>query len=115
MQAPITIVGTDIRNSIRYVCSMPTHDQIRDELIRQIDAGLIKQARVAKALGLPPPRIAEIRSGERRIQQDEMRPLAELLDMTTEYEAKVASTLPMLDETEQKLVWDMVSTLAAKK
>lgn len=60
---------------------MLTHDEIRDELVRQIDSGKLKQADVARHLGVAPARIAEVRKGERRIQQDEMPKLAELLGM----------------------------------
>lgn len=60
---------------------MLTHDEIRAELIRQIDAGKLKQAQVARHLSIAPARIAEVRKGDRRIQPDEMPKLAELLGM----------------------------------
>lgn len=63
---------------------MRTHDEIRAELIRQIAAGDVKQAEVARHLCIAPARIAEIRNGTRRIQPDEMPKLAQLLGMEPE-------------------------------
>jgi SOS-response transcriptional repressor LexA len=61
--------------------SMLTHDEIKAELIRQIDAGEVKQTAVARHLNIAPARIAEVRKGTRRIQPDEMPRLAEFLGM----------------------------------
>lgn len=60
---------------------MLTPEEIRAELIRQIDAAEITQAKVARHLRIAPARVSEIRKGERRIQPDELAPLAELLGM----------------------------------
>ncbi|MBO9602572.1 MAG: helix-turn-helix transcriptional regulator [Novosphingobium sp.] len=70
---------------------MLTHDEIRDELIAQIDRGDIKQAEVARSLGIPPARVAEIRKRERRIQPNEMPALARLLKLD---ESGVVPDLP---------------------
>lgn len=61
---------------------MLTHEEIRAEMIRQIEAGEVKQVAVARHLNVAPARIAEVRKGTRRIQPDEMPRLAELLGMT---------------------------------
>lgn len=63
---------------------MLTHDEIRAELIRQIDAGKVKQAAVARKLCIAPARVAEIRNGTRRIQPDEMPELAVMLGLVRE-------------------------------
>ncbi|PTR05127.1 MULTISPECIES: XRE family transcriptional regulator [unclassified Novosphingobium] len=60
---------------------MVTHDEIRDELLRRLDAKHHKAKDVAALLGIAPPRISEIRRGERMIQQDEMVTLAKLFGM----------------------------------
>lgn len=58
-----------------------TADDIREELIRQLDAGRLAGVAVAAALGIATPRVTEMRKRERRVQQQEMQPLAELLGM----------------------------------
>lgn len=60
---------------------MLTHEEIRAEMIRQLEAGEIKGARVAELLGIPPPRVAEMRKMKRRVQYSEMAPLATFLKM----------------------------------
>ncbi len=60
---------------------MLTHDQIRDELIRQAAAGDIVQSDVAKKLGIAPARVSEMIKGTRKVQPKEMPALAELLGM----------------------------------
>ena len=67
---------------------MLTHDQLRAELIRQIDERLVKQADVARALSTQPSRIAEVRKGSRRIQPEEMPKLAAFLGLTDSDEGK---------------------------
>lgn len=59
-----------------------THDEIREELIRQIDAGQLRQADVARKLAIAPARVAEMRKRERKVQQDEMPILARLLGLS---------------------------------
>ena len=60
--------------------AMQTHDEIKAELIRQLDEGL-PAVSVAAHLGLPATRISEIRHGRRRIQAAEMPKLAAFLKM----------------------------------
>lgn len=60
---------------------MLTPDAIRNELIRQLNAGTIQPKDVAKALSLPSSRVAEMRARTRRVQPTEMEPLAALLKM----------------------------------
>ncbi len=55
--------------------------EIREELIRQLDAKTVTGAGVAKALNIAPARVTEMRKRERRVQQEEMQPLALLLGM----------------------------------
>lgn len=55
------------------------HIELRDELIRQLDAGTVTASEIAKLLGLAPPRISEMRNKTRRVQQSEMIPLAQRL------------------------------------
>lgn len=81
MQAEMTEVVIDRVLRLPQSVEMLTHDEIRAELIRQIDAGLVKQASAARYLNIAPARVAEIRKGVRRIQPDEMPKLAEFLGM----------------------------------
>jgi SOS-response transcriptional repressor LexA len=77
----ITISVIDSAFSFAHGIFMLTPDEIRAELIRQIEAGKVAQAAVARHLSIAPARVSEIRKGERRIQPDELLPLAELLGM----------------------------------
>ena len=60
---------------------MLTADEIREELIRQLDAGTLAGADVARTLGIAPARVTEMKYRDRRVQQKEMQPLATLLGM----------------------------------
>ncbi len=60
---------------------MYSHEEIMAELKRQLGAGIVKAKDVAKALGIPAPRVTEMRKGDRRIQPHEMAPLADYLGM----------------------------------
>lgn len=60
---------------------MITADQLREELIRQLDAGLIKGAAVARKLGIAPARVTEMRNLTRQVQQKEMENLAKILGL----------------------------------
>ena len=82
MQEAITSFVIDSPLRFSQLCGMLSHDQIRDELIRQIEARAVKQADIAAALCVAPARITEIKSGTRRIQPHEMSILAERLGMT---------------------------------
>jgi phage repressor protein C with HTH and peptisase S24 domain len=82
MQQAITKAVIDSRVRFPHSAPMLSHDEIREELIRQIDERLIKQVCVARKLGVAPARISEIRRGLRKIQPDEMPVLAEMFGMT---------------------------------
>jgi len=60
---------------------MVTHDEIRAELLARLADRRATGASIAKLLGIPAPRIAEIKKGTRRIQQNEMPILAEFFGM----------------------------------
>lgn len=83
MFAQAAITNFVIDGSLRFpqCCGMLTHEEIREELIRQIDADIVKQIAVARKLNIAPARVAEMRKRIRRVQQDELVPLAELLGM----------------------------------
>lgn len=80
-QVAITTIGIDAAFFLPHLAGMLTHDEIRAELLRQIDSGAVKQADVARQLAIAPARISEVRKGTRRIQPDEMPKLAALLGM----------------------------------
>lgn len=63
---------------------MLSHDEIREELIRQLAAGEISAAHVAQALRIARPRVTEMKNRGRRVQPSEMEPLARLLGLTGE-------------------------------
>lgn len=63
---------------------MLKHEAIREELIRQLDAKLIKGKDVAAALGIDPARVTEMRKYERRVQAEEEEPLARILGLADE-------------------------------
>lgn len=77
----ITKIVIDSDLPFQHAVCMLTPEEIRAELIRQIDAKEISQIKVARHLGIAPARVAEIRKDERRIQPNELAPLAELLGM----------------------------------
>lgn len=81
LQEAVTINVIDMASAIAQRREMPTHEEIRAELIRQIDAEQVKQVDVARKLGIAPARVAEMRKGLRRVQMNEMEPLAEMLGM----------------------------------
>ena len=59
-----------------------TADDIREELIRKLDAKEVSGVAVASVLGIAPARVTEMRKRTRQVQQREMQPLAVLLGMT---------------------------------
>ena len=81
MQAEITKPVID--NLLRFSqwWDMLDHLEIREELIRQYDAGKFKQTEVAVLLNIAPSRVAEMRARTRKVQQDELEPLARFLGM----------------------------------
>lgn len=84
MSAQALFTNSVIYGSLRLpqLTGMLTHDQIRDELLRQLEAKKITGAEVARKLGIAPARVTEIKKDERRIQQDEMPILAEMLGLS---------------------------------
>ena len=81
MQQVITETVIDKRLRISHIVAMRSHEEIREELIRQLDEGIVTGVAVAKRLGIAPPRVAEMKKRERRVQPDEMAPLAEMLGL----------------------------------
>lgn len=72
-----------IDGALRFPHGVPmvTHDDIRAELLKRLADKRVSGAGVARLLGVPAPRIAEIKKGTRRIQQNEMPILAEFFGM----------------------------------
>lgn len=60
---------------------MLTAHEIREELIRQLDAKVVKAVDVARHLGIAQARVTEMKNRERQVQQKEMKPLAEFLGL----------------------------------
>lgn len=87
----ISVVDSSLRFS--QYREMLSHTEIRDEMIRQLDVEKIQPKDVAKVLRIPSSRVAEMRGRRRRVQQDEMEPLARLLGMTDE-QARSPDQLP---------------------
>lgn len=81
MQGGITISVVDTALRFSHPIVMLSHDEILAELIRQLDARMVKVKDVAVRLGIAPTRVTEMRHGRRRIQQQEMPALARLLGM----------------------------------
>jgi SOS-response transcriptional repressor LexA len=68
-------------SELQKIAQMLTADDIREELIRQLDTGALKGADVARYLRIAPARVTEMRKRERKVQQEEMQPLARLLNI----------------------------------
>lgn len=81
MQAAFTNSVIDGGLRFPHCAGMITHDQIRDELIRRIDAREVTGAGMARLLGIAPARITEIKNGDRRVQQREIEKLAEFFGL----------------------------------
>lgn len=81
LQEPCTISVLDSGLRFPQLVAVATHEQIRDELIRQLDSGDLKPKQVSDCLGIPSPRVAELRNRKRRVQPDEMHLLARLLKL----------------------------------
>jgi len=86
-----------------------THDEIREELIRQIDEGRIKGVDVARKLAIAPARVTEMKKRERRVQQDEMPTLARMLGLVREQSPSIrdieqSASIPNLGKVAQG-VW----------
>lgn len=84
---------------------MLTPDVIREELIRQLDQKKFKANFIAGKLNIAPARVTEMRNKERRVQPNEMEPLAELLGLTEK-----PSTKPRPVQSEDKVeYWGKVA------
>lgn len=94
-----------IDGALRFTHGAPmvTHDEIRDELLARLADRSVTGASVAKLLGIPAPRVAEIKNGKRRIQQNEMPILAEFLGLG----------VPETSEMAALIVWVPVIGIAA--
>lgn len=88
MQALITKPVIDTLCRVPHGADMLTHDQIREELIRQLENGTLKAVEVARKLCIAPARVTEMRKRERRVQPEEMPVLAELLGLAEAYPLK---------------------------
>ena len=94
-----TVIDSGLR--ISHTCPMRTHEEIREELIRQLDEGIISGIEVAARLNIAPARITEMKQGKRRVQPDELAPLAEMLGLAGEglpEGAMPTSAIPLLGD-----------------
>lgn len=111
MQYPATISVVDRPLRFSQCAAMLNHLAIRDEMIRQLDADEIQPKSVATALKIPSSRVAEMRGRRRRVQPDEMEPLARLLGMSDELPSVVPDQPPTrtadVGETAQLLRLDL--------
>lgn len=82
MQALITEPVIDRALRVPQFALVLTHDDIREELVRQLDAGKLVAADVARKLGIAAARVTEMKKGERRVQQAEMPVLAAILGLS---------------------------------
>lgn len=60
---------------------MLDHDELREELIRQLDAKKFSATWLAQQLGIAPPRVREMRLRTRQIQHGEMARVARILGL----------------------------------
>lgn len=81
MQQAITISVIDSAMRFSHNAAMLSANEIREELIRQLDRGTVQAIDVARKLGVAAARVTEMKKRTRRVQQDEMQILAELLGM----------------------------------
>jgi hypothetical protein len=89
------------------------HEDIRDELIRRLDAKTLKARDVASLLNIAPPRITDMRKRERRVQQHEMVPLARFLEMGDDIVSEAPVTMmPVRFPSEERLSEMLKSLLA---
>lgn len=72
------------------------HHEIREEMIRQLDAEKIRPKDVADRLKIPSARVAEMRRRDRRVQHDELKPLSELLGLQDDGSSLSPATLEAL-------------------
>lgn len=81
----ISVIDTALRFPQR--AGMLGHDEILAELVRQLDARMIKAKDVAIKLAIAPARVTEMRKGERRLQPREMPIVAAMLGMSEQPQA----------------------------
>lgn len=114
----VTIPVIDKSRAREHRSDMFEHDEIRAELIRQIEAETITQADVARALKVAPPRINEIKVGKRRIQPHEMPVLVRILRMADEMPketAQVVDFMAHLPADDRRMIVELASRLAASR
>lgn len=85
---------------------MLTHDEILAELKRQLAARTVTGADVARRLNIAPARVTEMKNDERRIQQKEMPPLAEMLGMVPD---SPTTKLKPVETTDEIPLWGRVA------
>lgn len=71
---------------------MLSHHDIREEMIRQLDGEKIRPKDVQDTLKIPSARVAEMRRRARRVQHEELEPLAALLGISEAKAPPVTST-----------------------
>lgn len=89
MECPAEITKSVIDCGLRFpqAAEMLTAHDIREELIRQLEAGKFTGAKVAALLSIAPARVTEMKNRRREVQQREMVPLATFLGMVDQHEA----------------------------
>lgn len=103
-QASNTIFVMEGAKKLAHGSGMLTADQIREELIRQLDGGKLVGADVARALNIAPARVTEMRKGQRRVQQNEMESLAKLLGLDNSVAVQATYEIPNFGKVAQG-VW----------
>lgn len=114
LQPSITISGMESDFSSAHGLDMLTANEIREELIRQLDNGTLTGAAVARHLGIAPARVTEMRKGERQVQHKEMRKLAGMLGLLDTEPVRVSYDIPNLGKVAQG-VWLEESHSEAEK
>lgn len=99
-----TIFVIEGEKNLAHGVSMLTADQIREELVRQLETGKLTGAQVARVLNIAPARVTEMRKGQRRVQQNEMESLAKLLGLDNSVAVQATYEIPNLGKVAQG-VW----------
>jgi repressor LexA len=68
---------------------MLTHDEIMNAMKAAVGSGSLRPADISRALDIPSSRVSEMLKGRRRIQQDEMPVLSEILGLGAELDSSV--------------------------
>lgn len=103
-QEGITTSVIESGKGMAHQSAMLTAEDIRLELIRQLDAKKLSGAQVARELNIAPARITEMRKGRRQVQQNEMKPLAKLLGLDKTITIKATYEITNLGKVAQG-VW----------